>query len=116
MRRAKMHVPFLVVAAAYLFVACHATAQEPPRVELLPRPRVSDADAAARDQFWFHDAYYRRSRYEVWDYYGVDRSGRFRPRVAYQPYGGSFYLVNGEAFPWVSIYPQEFMPYVFETP
>jgi hypothetical protein len=115
MRQRLIRFP-LLAAAALVFLVCGMQAQEPPRVELLPRPNRSDAEISARDQFWFHDAYYRRSRYEVWDYYAVDRSGRFRPRVAYQPYNSSFYLVNGEAFPWLSVYPQEFMPYVVDSP
>ncbi|HZT80710.1 MAG TPA: hypothetical protein VFA26_10825 [Gemmataceae bacterium] len=57
--------------------------------------------------------YARKSAYEVWQYYGVDRHGRWRPRVAYSPYG-SYYLGNGAPFPWTITRQWEFMPYVAE--
>jgi hypothetical protein len=53
----------------------------------------------------------RTNRYDVWQFYGVNRFGQFRPRVIYSPYG-SYYLYSGEPFPWVSNHPLEFMPYV----
>jgi hypothetical protein len=53
------------------------------------------------------------SRYEVWQNYGVDRFGRFRPRVIYSPYG-SFYARDGKPFPWVTTHPLEMMPYALD--
>ena len=55
----------------------------------------------------------RRSRYEVWQYYGVDRSGYFRLRVNYSSVG-SYYLVDGRAFPWVTTHELEVMPWVVD--
>jgi hypothetical protein len=55
--------------------------------------------------------YERRNRYEVWQYYAVDRQGRFRPRVIYSP-EGSYYLRNGEPYPYLPVRTREFMPYV----
>lgn len=52
----------------------------------------------------------RVNRYAVWQNYGVDRFGYFRPRVVYTP-DGAFYYSNGRPFPWVSTHPLEFMPY-----
>jgi hypothetical protein len=56
---------------------------------------------------------YRRSAYEVWQNYGVDRHGFFRPLVVYSPYG-SYYRYNGAPFPWTTTHQREFMPYVVE--
>jgi hypothetical protein len=47
-------------------------------------------------------------RYAVWQAYGVDRFGQFRPLVVNTPWG-AYYYANGMCFPWPSIYPQEFM-------
>jgi hypothetical protein len=56
---------------------------------------------------------YRRSAYEVWQNYGVDRRGFFRPLVVYSPYG-SYYRYDGAPFPWVTTHQREFMPYVVD--
>jgi hypothetical protein len=58
-------------------------------------------------------AYARTSRYEVWQYYGVDRQGRFRPRVIYSPYG-PYYLYNGAPYPFAATHQLEFMPYTVD--
>lgn len=57
--------------------------------------------------------FYRRSAYEVWQYYGVDRSGHFRPRVVYSP-SGAYYLYNGRPYPWTTTHPLYWMPYVVD--
>ena len=57
--------------------------------------------------------YARRSAYEVWQYYGVDRRGFFRPLVVYSPYG-AYYLYDGAPFPWTTTHQREFMPYVVD--
>jgi hypothetical protein len=75
---------------------------ESPRVEILPGPAV-------------YYSYPRISRYAVWQNYGVDRYGKFRPLVVYSPYG-SYYRYNHEPFPWTQMYPGEFMPYVVDSP
>jgi hypothetical protein len=54
--------------------------------------------------------YERRNRLDVWQYYAVDRQGRWRPRVIYSPYG-PYYLYNGAPFPYTSTRMSEFMPY-----
>jgi hypothetical protein len=58
-----------------------------------------------------HYSYPRISRYEVWKNVEVDQFGRFRPVVIYSPYG-SYYRYNGQPFPWASMYPGEFAPYI----
>jgi hypothetical protein len=47
----------------------------------------------------------------VWQFYGVDRSGRFRLLVIQSPYG-AYYRYNGDPFPWASVQPAPYMPYV----
>ena len=45
-----------------------------------------------------------RNPYDVWQYYAVDRSGRFRPVVV--PTADGFrYGYNGAPYPWASNYP-----------
>jgi hypothetical protein len=56
---------------------------------------------------------YRRSAYEVWQNYGVDRQGFFRPLVVNSPYG-AYYRYNGAPFPWTTTHQREFMPYVVD--
>jgi hypothetical protein len=50
----------------------------------------------------------RINRYEIWQFYEVDRAGQFRPRVIDSPYG-AFYLYDGRPFPWVSNHQREFI-------
>jgi hypothetical protein len=50
---------------------------------------------------------------EVWQYYAVDRSGRFLPRVILAPYG-SYYLHNGQPYPWTTTRPTLHMPYALD--
>lgn len=57
--------------------------------------------------------YQRMNRYDVWQYYGVDRQGYWRARVAFTPHG-AFYLYNGEPYPFWPNRPQAFMSYVFD--
>jgi hypothetical protein len=57
--------------------------------------------------------FYRRSAYEVWQSYGVDRRGFFRPLVVYSPYG-SYYRYNGAPYPWTTTHQRDFMPYVVD--
>jgi hypothetical protein len=50
---------------------------------------------------------------EVWQYYGVDRSGRFLPRVVLSPHG-AYYLYNGRPYPWTTTRPGLHMPYALD--
>ena len=50
---------------------------------------------------------------EVWQYYGVDRSGRFLPRVIQSPYG-AYYLYDGRPYPWTTTRPSVHMPYALD--
>ena len=103
---------------ALLFLGTSTTAPvraEDPPPEPLPAPRQAEQNTVPG--VWpLHAGYCRRSRYEVWQYYGVDRAGYFRPRVILAPYDSSYFLYNGQAFPWVSTHQREFMPYVSDVP
>src|SRR5436309_3927711 len=71
----RLVMPLLALFAVYGVVR----ADDP-----LPPPRVIEAPpgyAIGNPPYW------RRSAYEVWQYYGVDRRGFFRPVVVYSPYG-----------------------------
>jgi hypothetical protein len=49
---------------------------------------------------------------EVWQYYGVDSMGRWRPLVVREPFSTSyFYLYNGQQYYWPTTRPLDFMPY-----
>lgn len=50
---------------------------------------------------------------EVWQYYGVDSTGRFRPLVVNSPLG-AYYLYNGQPFPWTTTRPGLYMPYAVD--
>jgi hypothetical protein len=54
---------------------------------------------------------WRISRYEVWQFYAVDRHGYFRPRVIYAP-SGPYYLYNGAPYYYAPVRQLDFMPYV----
>lgn len=47
---------------------------------------------------------------DIWQLYAVDRTGRFRPRVAYTPHG-AFYVHNYAPYPWTASRQLEWMPY-----
>ncbi|MBI3409404.1 MAG: hypothetical protein HY040_13770 [Planctomycetes bacterium] len=50
---------------------------------------------------------------EVWQYYGVDSTGRFRPLVVNSPLG-AYYLYNGQPYPWTTSRPGIYMPYAVD--
>jgi hypothetical protein len=93
----KCGLPALGLALA---LAGPAFAQDPPGAEQLPQPRES-APEVIHSEAPLNPAYYRASRYDIWQFYAVDRFGRFRLRVVLSPYG-AYYLYNGQRFPWVS--------------
>jgi hypothetical protein len=54
--------------------------------------------------------YQRINRRAVWQYYGVDRHGTWRPRVVWSAFG-AYYLFNGEPYYYAPTRPRDFMPY-----
>ena len=86
----------VTVAALLMGLAVTAAAAEPP-----PAPPVP---------YFVGQPVVRINRYAVWQNYGVDRRGYFRPRVILTPEGDAFYTINGEHFPWLYVRPLDFMP------
>jgi hypothetical protein len=56
--------------------------------------------------------FYRASRWDVWQYYAVDRTGHWRPRVALQP--EPHYLYSGAPYLYLPVRPLSVMPYLFD--
>jgi len=83
--------------AAFLF-ADAGRAADPAKVEALPMPReIKAAPVIPMGSM-------RTNRYDVWQYYEVNRFGRFRPLVIESPYG-AYYRINGHPYPWASTQP-----------
>jgi hypothetical protein len=59
--------------------------------------------------------YPRRSAYDVWQNYAVDRRGFYRARVIDTPYG-AFYRYNGQPYPWTTTTQYRFTPEIAATP
>src|SRR5262249_51721621 len=99
----------LVGGGLFLFAA--AAAAEPPPAEGLPPPRpVAPGPPAVP---YAAMTVHRKSAYDVWQNYGVDHYGRFRPRVISTPYG-AYYRSNGAPYPWTLTHQNEILPYVVE--
>jgi hypothetical protein len=92
---------------AALGLSATAKADDP-----LPPPRVMPGAGAPLPPVYRlpPPPYYRTSAYEVWQYYGVNRAGQWRPRVMYLPHT-AFYLQTGQPYPWAVTHTTEFMPY-----
>jgi hypothetical protein len=97
----------LVLTTAMALGLCGQT----PADDTLPPPQpVLEAPPS---YFISAPPYMRRSAYEVWQNYGVDRQGFFRPLVVYSPYG-AYYRYNGAPYPWTTTRPLDWMPYVVD--
>jgi hypothetical protein len=98
----------VAVATALLGLSAAAKADDPlPPPRVIPGPSVPLPPPPA---YWAPTAHYRTSAYAVWQYYGVNRAGQWRPRVQYLPHA-AFYLENGQPYPWAVTHNTEFMPY-----
>jgi hypothetical protein len=58
-------------------------------------------------------SFYRTNRWDVWQYYGVDRTGHWRPRVVLTP-PPAHYLYNGAPFGLLPVKPRDYIPYIFD--
>jgi hypothetical protein len=98
---------FLFAALLLLGLAFAGTAEaaDPPKEGTLPAPKPLP-EIPGYGQL-------RINRYAVWQYYDVDRFGRFRPVVVNSPYG-AYYLFNGERFPWATVHYLEVMPKIVD--
>jgi hypothetical protein len=87
-----------------------------PPTEPLPPPRaLAPVQPVPPPVLYPPPVPYRVSRYEVWQYYGVDWTGHFRPRVIDAPYDmGGYYLYRGIPYPWVNTHTIQYMPYARE--
>jgi hypothetical protein len=101
---------FTAVTVAVLFAVAPAAA-EPPAAEMLPPPRpAGPPPGMAPPPFPVELMLFpRHDRYEVWQNYGLDRTGHWRPRVIYSA-EGAYYRYNGAPFPWAATHPEEFVP------
>ncbi|OAI53538.1 hypothetical protein AYO44_15880 [Planctomycetaceae bacterium SCGC AG-212-F19] len=77
-------------------------AADPPKADVLPAPKPVPVPMV------LGEGQIRCNRYAVWQAYGVDRFGQFRPLVVNTPWG-AYYYATGAPFPWATVYPQEFM-------
>jgi hypothetical protein len=82
-----------------------ALAGEPP--ETLPAPRPVNPPAVVVPAPPVYRLYTPPLSRDVWQAYGVDYKGFWRPRVAFMPQG-DFYLYNGAPFFWADSYPHWF--------
>jgi len=102
----------LAAVVGTLWAAAPAAADAP---ESLPPPRVLAQPGAEPPPAYPPPVIVRRNPYEVWQFYGVDRRGFFRPLVVYSPYG-PYYRYNGEPYPWAATHQLDFMPYIVDAP
>jgi hypothetical protein len=58
-------------------------------------------------------SFIRPNRLDVWQYYAVDRNGRWRPRVALIG-EGAFYMYDGMRYPGLPINQLNVMPYLLD--
>jgi hypothetical protein len=58
-------------------------------------------------------SFYRPNRMDVWQNYAVDRSGRWRPRVALTG-EGAFYIYNGKPYLRLPVDQLNVMPYLLD--
>lgn len=85
----------------------------PPRLIAAPTPAPAPV-LATIPQMGIQEldpARIRTSRYEVWQWYGVNVQGKYVPRVIYSP-SGAYYRYNGQPFPWSITHEREFIPYL----
>jgi hypothetical protein len=91
------------LAGAVVLLGGLASAGEP----LLPPPR-SVAPEVMVGPF----SSVRPDPYAVWQNYGVDRTGHWRPLVVPTPYAGLRYVATGEPYPWWPNHPGIYRPWV----
>lgn len=81
--------------------------RDPPLTMPTPVPSIQAPPLAAGPI-----SFNRPNRMDVWQYYGVDRHGRWVPRVLLTG-NGAFYYSNGMPYP-VSVHQTNVMPYLFD--
>jgi hypothetical protein len=104
MRRLLIH---LLVSASTLAVPAAARGADdltPLNQPTLPMPAPLPAPPVS---------YLRPNRLDVWQNYGVDRHGRWVPRVILIN-EGAFYYYNGRPYPIISVQQLNWMPYMLD--
>jgi hypothetical protein len=90
------------------------------RGQELPSPRVVPFAPAGPPAAMYPAPYpmpypppaaYRTSAYEVWQYYGVNRSGQWRPLVIDHPNAGPRFQWQGVPYPWMYNHQLEYVPW-----
>jgi hypothetical protein len=92
--------------ASLLWGSPALTAQPPKHADLILPPKKG-AEVPKKEGA-LPLAQVRCNRYEVWQYYEVDRWGQFRPLVIYSPCG-AYYRINGAPFPWPETHDLDFV-------
>jgi hypothetical protein len=91
-----------IVASGLVLLGGVAWSAEPGGT-VLPAPRVVPGEVVVVPSV----EYVRPNPYDVWQNYGVNRFGQFRPLVAPSP-DGLRYVYNGVRYPWWQNYPGNF--------
>jgi len=91
-----------------LILPLGARADEELLPEELPPPKAVLQEATKPTPTFV--PYLRASRYDIWQFHGTDRFGRFRPRVVLSPCG-AYYLYDGRPYPWVTTHQMDFLLY-----
>jgi len=82
-----------------------ANAGEPPELVPLTGPIVVTESHVM-------PGFYRPNRWDVWQYYGVDRTGHWRPRVVLTP--EPHYLYNGAPYGLLPVKPRDYIPHIID--
>ncbi len=96
---AKMFLIYIVLS----LISPQASAQDK-KEELLPVPRIEAPLFFPATNLLLPPPSPPVGPRDVWQLYGVDQGGRFRPRVIYSP-AGAYYLYNRQPFPWTTTRP-----------
>jgi hypothetical protein len=107
-------VRLLMLFALLALLVSSGRADEPakdmPKAEAIPLPRPVTTHILP---YYIPSSLPQAGTREIWQYYGVDGTGRWRARVIQSPLG-AYYLYNGQPFPWTTTQPGLYMPYVLD--
>jgi hypothetical protein len=111
--------PGLLLAVLFL-CAPPVPADEPPEEVPAPRPVPTPVEVLPPRPLLPLAGYQppvapEFGRQSVWGFYGVTRTGRFRPLVVQTPYG-AYYRYSGAPFPWANNQTNPYMPHVLSAP
>lgn len=105
-----------ICACAYSTQTCIADDNaKPPQPFQAPAPQAVAPQAVAPKMtpIFIPPNLPRPGTREVWQYYGVDRRGRWVPRVILAP-PTSYYYYNGAPFRYTTTQPSLVMPYIVD--